>query len=300
MAFKSVNDVKYVKTPRLSTNILELDWIYGGDANTWGLPKGMISLWSGPSGCGKSRSLITLSRVMSQAGNKVIYFQNEVNESSFRGWMGVGRLPPTFYVSEETELEKQLKDIEDSRANLAIIDSISMMKEFKTGHETNIRHIYSRYREMCKKTGVHVIFICQLNSAYKIKGSSEILYLADISVDLDRYFVDKKIIKNHFTIGINGRNGGKHRYGQMGDDITTLWKYSKYGAECLSDNRGYDESWCDAHGIQLKMRPSSESVIVSKVPKGYLGPGVIDNLSGMIFFDVDPNYIGKRQKVLCK
>ena len=43
MAFKSVNDVKYVKTPRLSTSISELDWIYGGEGLTWGLPKGMIS-----------------------------------------------------------------------------------------------------------------------------------------------------------------------------------------------------------------------------------------------------------------
>jgi len=300
MAFKSVNDVKYVKTPRLSTNIPELDWIYGGEGGTWGLPKGMISLWSGPSGCGKSRSLITLSREMSQAGNKVIYFQNEVNESSFRGWMGAGKLPPTFYVSEETYLEKQLKDIKDSGANLAIIDSISQMKEFKTGHEVNVRHIYSRYREMCKRTGVHVIFICQLNSSYKIKGSSEILYLADISVDLDRHFVDKRIVKNHFTIGINGRNGGKHRYGQMGDDITTLWKYSKYGASCLSDNRDMDEAWCDAHGIPLQMRLSSVTEVTMQSPKGYLDSGFVDPVSGKMFFDMDENFHGKRGKLVCK
>jgi KaiC/GvpD/RAD55 family RecA-like ATPase len=299
MAFKSVNDVKYVKTPRLSTNISELDWIYGGEEKTWGLPKGMISLWSGPAGCGKSRSLITLSREMSRVGNKVIYFQNEVNESSFRGWMGAGRLPPTFYVSEETELEKQLKDIEDSGANLAIIDSISQMKEFKTGAEMNVKHIYKRYRDMCKRTGVHVIFICQLNSQYKIKGSSEILYLADISVDLDRHFVGKKIVKNHFTIGINGRNGGKHRYGQMGDDITTLWKYSKYGAECLSGNRDYDEPWCEAHGISQKVKNSSELVIEAKAPKGYIGSPMVDPISGLTFFDADPNYRGKRGKLVC-
>ena len=234
---------------------------------------------------------------MSRVGNKVIYFQNEVNESNFRGWMGAGKLPPTFYVSEETYLEKQLKDIEDSGANLAIIDSISQMKEFKTGHETNIRHIYGRYREMCKRTGVHVIFICQLNSAYKIKGSSEILYLADISVDLDRHFVNKKIVKNHFTIGINGRNGGKHRYGQMGDDITTLWKYSKYGAECLSNNKEYDESWCDAHGIRQKTRPSSE--IVGKAPKGYVGGQMIDPVSGMTFYKIDVKKRPKVMKLLC-
>ncbi len=287
MAFRSLNDIQYVKAPRISTRIPELDWIYSGDGNSWGLPKGKISLWSGPSGCGKSRSLITLSKKMSFAGHNVIYFQNEVNLSDFRSWAGNYRLAPSLYASDTTSLAGQISDIERSRATVAIIDSIGLIDEFKTGHETNVQHIYKHYRALTKKTGVHVIFVCQLNGSYKIKGSTSVLYLADISVDLDRHIVNKKIVKNHFRIGINGRNGGKHRYGPMGDDITTLWKYAPGGAECISKNRMHDEEWCKGHRLKVIEKTSIVEVLGQKikVPKHHFARGFKDPITGLTFYE---------------
>jgi len=287
MAFKSLNNIKYVETVRYPTGISELDWIYGGKDFKWGLPKGKISLWSGPSGCGKSRSLITLSKQMSMAGHNILYFQNEVNLSDFRSWAGNDELSPTLYASNTTSLAGQISDITNSRATIAIVDSIGLIDEFKTGHETNVQLIYKHYRELCKKTGVHVIFVCQLNGSYKIKGSTSVLYLADISVDLDRYIVNKKIIKNHFTIGVNGRNGGKHRYGQMGDDITTLWKYAPGGAECISVNRNYDESWCSAHGMKVVERHEVVEILGKKVkiPSDHHSVAHVDSISGCIVYE---------------
>jgi predicted ATP-dependent serine protease len=251
--FKRLNDIKYVEAVRSSTGIPDLDWIYSGKGKNWGLPEGKISLWSGPSGCGKSRSLITLSKRMSEAGRNVIYFQNEVNLGDFRSWAGNEPLSQNLYASDATSLKEQIDEITMSKSRVAIIDSIGLIDEFGNGHENKVKNIYAHYRKLCKKTGVHVIFVCQLNSSYTIKGSTSVLYLADISVDLDRYIVDKKIIKNHFRIGINGRNGGKHRYGPMGDDITTLWKYAPGGAVCISENRMHDEEWCKGH--KLRMTP---------------------------------------------
>ena len=274
--FAALNDITYVKTRRLSTGISELDWIYGGEGDSWGLPEGKISLWSGPSGCGKSRSLITLSKQMSSMGHSVLYFQNEVKLSDFRSWAGDEPLAPTLYASDATSLSVQIDEIIMSKAKVAIIDSIGLIDEFKTGHETNVKNIYHHYREVCKQTGVHIIFVCQLNSNYQIKGSTSVLYLADISVDLDRQIINKKIVKNQFIIGINGRNGGKHRYGQMGDDITTLWEYAPGGAECISDNRFYSEIWCDAYNLSPK--------IILSPPPGHYGKPMIDPISGGTFF----------------
>jgi len=289
MAFKSLNDITYVEAVRFSTSIPELDWIYGGSGFNWGLPKGKISLWSGPSGCGKSRSLITLSKKMSSAGYKVIYFQNEVNLGDFRSWAGDEELPSTLYASDVTSLSGQISDIEESGAQLAIIDSIGLIDEFGNGCESKVKNIYSHFRELCKKTGVHIIFVCQLDKGYSIKGSTSVLYLADISVDLDRYVVNKKIVKNHFVIGINGRNGGKHRYGQMGDDITTLWQYAPGGAICISNNRDYNEQWCEERGMILLERPVDVKVLDKKikVPYGHGNPHK-DPVSGLTFFEVIP------------
>lgn len=292
--FKSLNDIKYVETVRYSTCIPELDWIYGGKGSNWGLPQGKISLWSGPSGCGKSRSLITLSKKMSSAGHSIIYFQNEVNLSDFRSWAGNERLAPTLYASDTTSLLGQIDDIEKSKATVAIVDSIGLIDEFKTGHETNVKQIYSHYRTLCKKTGVHVIFVCQLNSNYQIKGSTSVLYLADISVDLDRHIVDKRIVKNHFKIGINGRNGGKHRYGAMGDDITTLWQYSVGGAECISNNRRMDDGWCSAHRLEL-VKPN---IVFRPAPIGHKGKPIVDTVSGAVFYEADSTFSAKKRKTL--
>ena len=143
--FKALNDIKYVPTVRCSTGISELDWIYGGEDNNWGMPQGKISLWSGPSGCGKSRSLITLSKKMSFAGHNVIYFQNEVNLIDFRSWAGNEELAPTLYASDTTSLAGQISEITMSKAKVAIIDSIGLINEFKTGHETNVKNIYAHY-----------------------------------------------------------------------------------------------------------------------------------------------------------
>jgi KaiC/GvpD/RAD55 family RecA-like ATPase len=291
--FKALNDIQYVRTPRISTGIIELDWIYGGDGDNWGLPQGKISLWSGPSGCGKSRSLITLSKKMSRAGHNVLYFQNEVNLSDFRSWAGNEPLAPNLFASDTTSLAGQISEITMSKARVAIIDSIGLIKEFGTGHASKVQYIYDHYRELTKKTGVHVIFVCQLNGSYQIKGSTDILYLADISVDLDRHIIDKKIVKNHFRIGINGRNGGKHRYGQMGDDITTLWKYAPGGAECISKNRLMDEPWCKEHNIRVMQSP--RIIPNMKVPKGHKPGAIYDPVSGTYYFAPDPNLLGKKK-----
>jgi len=285
--FMELNKVPYVQINRLSTGIPELDWIYGGKEKNWGLPQGKISLWSGPSGCGKSRSLITLSKKMSFAGHNVLYFQNEVNLSDFRSWAGNERLASNLYASDTTSLAGQISEITMSRAKVAIIDSIGLIDEFGTGHEVRVKNVYAHYRELCKKTGVHVIFVCQLNGNYQIKGSTSVLYLADISVDLDRHIVDKRIIKNHFKIGINGRNGGKHRYGAMGDDITTLWQYSVGGSTCVSNNRQGDVNWCKGHDLK----------VLPQCPIGHINKRYCDPITGSYYFEPDPSYVKKKRFV---
>ena len=103
--FKRLNDIKYVEAKRSSTGISDLDWIYSGKGKNWGLPEGKISLWSGPSGCGKSRSLITLSKRMSEAGHNVIYFQNEVNLGDFRSWAGDEELSHNLFASDSWSID---------------------------------------------------------------------------------------------------------------------------------------------------------------------------------------------------
>ena len=283
--FQALREVPYVQIPRFSTGISELDWIYGGEGNNWGLSKGKISLWSGPSGTGKSRSLITVAKNMSSIGHRVMYFQNEVTLSDFRSWVGQENIPPTFYGSETTSLDEQISDILQSRATLAIVDSVNQINEFGNGHKAAIKKIYDRYRTITKQTGIHVIFICQLDKQNMIKGGSELLFLADISISLGFHLVDKKPVKNHFTIGV----GSKHRYGKMGSDMTTIWQHTNNGTMCVSNNRRFDADWCSSHKIELITTPV-------EAPQGHKSKAVYDTLSGTYFFEADSNFKRKRKK----
>jgi len=278
--FQSLVDVKYRPTPRFTTCIPELDWIYGGDGDNWGLPQGMISLWSGPSGTGKSRSLIEVARKMSSIGHRVMYFQNEVNVQDFRGWVGSDNLPKTFYSSEETSLDAQISDIIASKATLAIVDSVNQIDEFGNGHKSAIKNIYDRYRVITKKTGLHVIFICQLDKQNMIKGGSELLFLADISMDLGHHIVNKQKVDGYFTISV----GSKHRYGKMGDNMKTIWMHSKSGAQCISSNRQMDKDWCDAHKLELVSSEESLPKCTKKAPKGHHSEPIFDDVSKTWFF----------------
>jgi len=282
--FKVLQNVKYSRIPRLSTGIEELDWIYGGEDDAWGLPSGKISLWSGPSGTGKSKSLITVAKNITSIGAKVIYFQNEVTLGDFRAWAGVDVLPPTLYASETTKLDEQIADIRKSKAALAIIDSINQIEEFGGGHKSAIQHIYRKYRILTKETGVHVIFICQLDKQNQIKGGSDLLFLADISIDLDHYMENKEIVKHHFTISA----GSKNRYGKL--HVSSVWRHLKTGAICISENRFFDSDWCEAHGLELQEPIYNEDGSFKtdgyklKVPKGHFGTPIKDPVSGAIFF----------------
>lgn len=279
--FKSLNNVPHTNIPRFSTGISDLDWIYGGESKNWGLPKGKISLWSGPSGTGKSRSLITVARSMSSMGYNIIYFQNEVTLSDFRSWVGSSDIPSSFYGSESTSLADQLSDIKKSEANLAIIDSVNQIDEFGNGNKKAIQYIYDSYRAITKATGVHIIFICQLDKRNMIKGGSELLFLADISMDLGFHIIDKKTINGYFTVSV----GNKHRYGKMGDEMTTLWRHRDNGAICVSLNRLYDKKWCIFHGKNL----------IPPRPVGCIGGPINDPVSGAIFYALDPKYYAKKR-----
>lgn len=285
MAVQILNRVPLVQIPRISTGIEELDWIYGGKGRNWGLPAGKISLWKGPSGTGKSRALITIAHNMSSVGHRVLYFQNEVTLSDFRAWIGKKVLPLTLYGSEAISLDEQIADILKSKATFVIVDSVNQIKEFGNGHKSAINLIYDRYRDVTKKTGVHIVFVCHLDKQNQIKGGSELKFLSDTVIGLGFHFIDKIPLDGYFTVNV----GDKHRYGKTGSNMTTLWKHTNDGAICISDNRLSNKDWCDAHGLKA----------LRSAPPGHLYQRHYDPISRTDFFEPDPQFFKrKRRKAL--
>jgi predicted ATP-dependent serine protease len=285
MAFEILQDIPYQMIPRVSSEIQELDWLYGGSGYNWGFPEGKISLWSGPSGTGKSRSLISVAKSMSFWGHNVLFFQNEVTLTDFRAWTGTGSLPNSLYASDTTSLEEQISDIRSSHATIVIVDSVNQINEFGSGHKSAIKLIYDKYRKVTKETGVHVIFICQLDKKNQIKGGSELKFLADIHMSLGHYIVDNEIMDHHFTVSV----GSKHRYGKMGSTMNSVWQHTKDGASCISNNRLYDKEWCESHKLKLLSRPvlDSSRIVSHKAPSGYYDKPIYGN-DGTFLYEAMP------------
>lgn len=257
--YQSISDVRSSIVWRLFGIDKEIDWLYGvsrwnyrtekGElkpTHIYGMPVGKISIWMGEGGVGKSRLAIHVAKkvVAKYKPNKVLYFQNEVDISTFAGWVGNNKLE-NFYCSNATSLSEQIEIIKEIKPDLVFIDSINLIDEFNTGTDSSIKTIMDAYREVIKETNdetrknvrsssyAHVIFLCQLSKDGSAKGSTALTHLSDTTITITKQ-------NNCFKMAI----GDKHRYGRTGDNLYSLWRHTDAGVERISNNRYKDKQWC--------------------------------------------------------
>lgn len=256
-----ISEVRAKPVLRASTGFQELDWLYGcstfpNGSTQWGIPQGKISLWSGESGVGKSRAAIQLASSYAKAGVKVLYFQNEVDVSTFAGWVkqtsGLNSSQlNSFVCSDVKTLGKMIEAIYYINPEIVIVDSVNEIDEFETGSKQQARLIiegktgHRGFRDACLEVKCHVILLSQLNQDGSIKGGTSLPHLVDIAFKLQHYQGQNG---NLFTI----RVGIKHRYGRTGNKFYSVWEHSDSGIDCVSDYSLEDDRWCLTHGIAIR------------------------------------------------
>ena len=258
---KRISEVKAQPVLRARTGFQELDWIYGcstfpNGSTQWGIPQGKISLWSGESGVGKSRAAIKLAGSYAKAGVKVLYFQNEVDVSTFAGWvkqtsgLNTAQLD-SFLCSDAKTLGEMIEAIYYANPQIVIVDSVNEIEEFETGSKKQARLIIEGksnkrgFRDACLEVKCHVILLSQLNQDGTIKGGTSLPHLVDIALRIRHYQGQRSGL---FSIGV----GIKHRYGRTGNRFHSVWEHSDSGVECISDYSLEDDRWCLTHGIAVR------------------------------------------------
>ena len=252
MGIKKIEDIKSKTVFRLPTTLSELDWIYGYTYKAYGLPVGKMSLWAGEKGTGKSRAAIEVCRRVAntvykegtpkQFKARVLYFQKEVDMGTLVGWykQDGSTVPSNFVPSDSSTVDEQCRDIMQVRPLLVIVDSINMIKEFRSHSEDAIEVAVDKYRKVCEATNCHIIFLQQLNKDGSPKGSSSIAHLLDVEMILKR----------------NGRDGfsmacpQKNRYGQTG--VSIWWVHNKFKAYPESKFRFEDKEWATITGNKFR------------------------------------------------
>ena len=191
-----------------------------------------------------------------KAGVKVLYFQNEVDVSTFAGWVKQtsGLSTPqlnSFVCSDAKTLGKMIETIYYINPEIVIVDSVNEIDEFETGSKKQARLIIEGknnkrgFRDACLEVKCHIILLSQLNQDGTIKGGTSLPHLVDIALRLRHYQGQRSGL---FSIAV----GIKHRYGRTGDRFYSVWEHSDSGVDCISDYSLEDDRWCLTHGIAVR------------------------------------------------
>lgn len=232
------NEIDIVPVVRVSTGFQELDWLYDStDKKTWGLPMRAISLWAGESGTGKTRTAVAVCNAMALKGMRILYFQAESDLGTFSQKIR----HDSFRLSDSRHLADMKKDIYADRPHIVVVDSVNMIKEFKSGTAAIIESIIDEFRDVCRDIGSHVVLLGQLNQNGTIKGSTALPHLVDVALNIRKGNVGGGC----FWIEI----GIKNRFGRTGPIFKTVWQHTDSGVICISDARKVDKKWKKSHGI---------------------------------------------------
>jgi predicted ATP-dependent serine protease len=247
MSFESVNSIKTEVVKRIQTGLTEIDFLYGmtyvDGEYFWGIPEKTISLWAGERGIGKSRLAVEVARKVSRRGFSVMYFQNEMTKGTFATKIKSdgGNLPSWFYISDTNTLDGQIEEIRRSRAQLVVVDSISMLEGFRAGSVKSIVEVMKAFRQVCQVNNCHIVLLSQLTKTGDARGSTVLPHLVDVEFKLTSAGPER------FWFKLDGKN----RYGSTGNNHLSCWLHFDTGLKCFSDYSRYDETWCKSHGLEL-------------------------------------------------
>jgi predicted ATP-dependent serine protease len=287
----SLADIDSTPISRCPTGFDELDFIYGYSPFTskvaWGMPKGKISLWAGTSGVGKSRIAIEVAKNFTKtwSNHKVLYVQTEASLEDFAGWVKNSSQYRNFYCSGESNIKSIVETVYDLKPSLIIIDSINEIEEFSTGNKKETRRIINGegnergLRQAVNDVGGHIILLGQLNQDGTIKGGTSLPHLVDTALNLTSVKDNKRL----FNVNI----GVKHRYGRRDNHIYGTWRHEEYGVVCVSNQRSYDNIWCDSHYVPIIKR--NDCVVESSNPE-------LDKFFGSEPIEPDKNYKPPKEK----
>lgn len=217
---------------RYSTGFPDLDMIYGithfpNNRYSVGLPAGKISLWAGAGGVGKTRVAVEMVLKISAVGLRVLFYQNEVSPTEFKGWVKKPVIrPENLFVGNVLSLDDQIQGIKNIHPHVVIVDSINMMEGFTSPEE--LRNILQTYKGVAEENKCHVIFISHLNKQGEVKGNNDVEYLVDVVCRLNHHTTPgtKQVVKGVFYLEI-----GKNRFGPSGGYIA--FSHTDTGVEFL-------------------------------------------------------------------
>ncbi|HEX6589280.1 MAG TPA: DNA repair protein RadA [Longimicrobiales bacterium] len=174
----TLSEVEQESAARISTGIAEVDFVLGG-----GLVPGSLVLLGGEPGIGKSTLLL---QVAAHATRKtpVLYVSGE--ESAGQVKMRADRLTPraddVLFLSE-TSIDGVIAQLGESRADIAVIDSIQTMYDpsldSPAGSVTQVRECAARLQRFAKENRTAVFLVGHVTKEGVVAGPRTLEHMVD-------------------------------------------------------------------------------------------------------------------------
>lgn len=205
-----VSEVVLADGNRRSTNIGELDRVLGG-----GVVPGSVVLVGGDPGVGKSTLILqALNGLLGSGGEKGLYVSGE--ESPAQVKMRASRLgisSPDILILPETSLEVILRQIEETRPSVVIIDSIQTIYSVELssapGTVGQVRECSSRLLTCAKRLTIPLFIIGHVTKEGAIAGPRVLEHIVDTVL----YFEGERSYSFRVLRAVKNRFGSTNEIG---------------------------------------------------------------------------------------
>ena len=208
------SDLEIPDYMRQCTGLSELDRVLGG-----GLVHGSVVLLSGEPGIGKSTLLMQICDVLGSA-HRVLYISGEESGGQLKlRAKRLGVKGNNLFILTETNMETVLREIEKTKPDMIIVDSIQTMYSSAVnstpGSVTQVKETALSFINKAKSVGISVIMVGHVNKEGSIAGPKVLEHMVDAVL----YFEGERQQSYRIIRAIKNRYGSTNEIGvfEMGD-----------------------------------------------------------------------------------
>ncbi len=196
-----ISSAKEEAIQRISSGYKELDRVLGG-----GLVPGSLVLIGGDPGIGKSTLLLQSATEMALY-KSILYITAEESSSQVQlRWNRLGKEKSNLHLFAETNIDLVLKEIEDFRPDVAIIDSIQALHDCTLGGTpgsvTQVRECAAALQRLAKAKNIALLIVGHVTKEGMLAGPKVLEHLVDavLTFEGDRFASHRilRTIKNRF------------------------------------------------------------------------------------------------------
>ena len=199
---KRISEVSLEETPRFTTDVKELDRLFGG-----GIVPGSLTLIGGDPGIGKSTLMLQLSNRLAKKGLKVLYITGEesLEQTSLRA-KRLGIDSENLYLLAESNFALIKHEIDDLKPDAIIADSIQIIYKpeitSSPGSVSQVRETTTEFMHLAKGRRISIFLIGHVTKGGEIAGPRVLEHLVDTVLyfegDKQQNFRMIRVVKNRF------------------------------------------------------------------------------------------------------